>query len=48
MNHDIIGDIHGHAGALKALLADLGYVEKGRTWSHPDRQAIFLAQWERS
>lgn len=45
MNYDIIGDIHGHAGALKALLADLGYVEKGRTWSHPDRQAIFLGDF---
>ena len=45
MNYDIIGDIHGHAEALKALLGDLGYVEKGRAWSHPGRQAIFLGDF---
>ena len=28
MNYDIIGDIHGHAAALRALLASLGYSEE--------------------
>ena len=45
MNYDIIGDIHGHAEALKALLEDLGYGLKGSVWGHPDRQAIFLGDF---
>jgi hypothetical protein len=45
MNYDIIGDIHGHADALKALLADLGYREQGGAWRHPDRQAIFVGDF---
>ena len=42
MNYDIIGDIHGHADALKALLAKLGYREEGGAWRQADRQAIFV------
>lgn len=45
MNYDIIGDIHGHADALKALLSDLGYRERGGTWRHPDRQALFVGDF---
>lgn len=45
MNYDIIGDIHGHADALKALLSDLGYAERERVWRHPDRQAVFLGDF---
>ena len=45
MNHDIIGDIHGHADALKALLVDLGNRESGRAWSHTDRQALFVGDF---
>ncbi len=45
MNYDIIGDIHGHADALKALLSDLGYRERESVWRHPDRQAIFLGDF---
>ncbi len=45
MNYDIIGDIHGHADALKALLSDLGYRERDGTWRRPDRQAIFLGDF---
>ncbi len=26
-NYDIIGDIHGHAEALKALLRSMGYTD---------------------
>lgn len=45
MNYDIIGDIHGHAEALKALLGDLGYRETGGAWRHPSRQAIFVGDF---
>ncbi len=45
MDYDIIGDIHGHADALKALLTDLGYRPKGDAWRHPDRQALFVGDF---
>lgn len=46
MNYDIIGDIHGHADALKALLLSLGYEEgKSRAWRHPKRQAVFVGDF---
>ena len=45
MNFDIIGDIHGHAEALKQLLKDLGYRETGGAWRHPSRQAIFVGDF---
>jgi hypothetical protein len=45
MSYDIIGDIHGHADALKALLAQLGYREHGGAWRHPERQTIFLGDF---
>ena len=45
MNYDIIGDIHGHAGALTALLRDLGYRHRGGAWRHPDRRAIFVVDF---
>ena len=45
MNYDIIGDVHGHADALVALLADLGYRNTGGAWRHPDRQALFVGDF---
>lgn len=45
MNYDIIGDIHGHAEALKALLNDTGYRESQNAWRHPERQAIFVGDF---
>ena len=45
MSYDIIGDIHGHAAALKALLSGLGYRENQGAWSHPDKQAIFVGDF---
>jgi len=42
MAHDIIGDIHGHADLLEALLAKLGYQERGGAWRHPSRTAVFV------
>lgn len=42
MEYDVIGDVHGQAGKLKALLRELVYTE-GATWTPPaGRQAIFL------
>lgn len=43
--YDIIGDIHGHATPLKALLGKLGYTERAGIWSHSERQAIFLGDF---
>jgi hypothetical protein len=45
MNYDIIGDIHGCANTLAALLEKLGYVNSGGCYSHPSRQAIFLGDF---
>ncbi|RZT92560.1 metallophosphoesterase [Rivibacter subsaxonicus] len=43
MGYDLIGDIHGHAAKLDALLARLGYSRRGERWIPPTgRQAIFL------
>lgn len=33
MSYDIIGDSHGQADKLEALLRKLGYVERGGCWS---------------
>ena len=43
--YDVIGDIHGHADELEALLADLGYEKKGGAWRHPERKAVFLGDF---
>lgn len=41
--YDVIGDIHGHAAKLEALLAKMGYVFLGGTWYAPKgRQAVFV------
>ena len=45
MSYDIIGDVHGHAEALKALLGELGYRDRSGAWRHPDRQAIFVGDF---
>lgn len=43
MEYDVIGDVHGQAGKLEALLRKLGYVRKATGWVPPvGRQAIFL------
>ena len=44
--YDIIGDIHGRADKLKALLSKLGYhLNSDGIFSHPDRQAVFVADF---
>ena len=45
MGYDIIGDIHGHADALTALLRRMGYRERGGAWRHPGRQALFIGDF---
>jgi hypothetical protein len=45
MAYDIIGDIHGHADELQALLTHLGYQQDGTCYRHPDRQAIFVGDF---
>jgi hypothetical protein len=40
--YDIIGDVHGQADALVALLRQMNYEERNRAWRHPDRTAIFV------
>lgn len=45
MNYDIIGDIHGHADHLKALLGKLGYRKIMGVWRHPDRMALFVGDF---
>ena len=42
---DIIGDIHGQADKLTALLRHLGYEQSRGTWRHQDRQAVFVGDF---
>ncbi|NJC27642.1 metallophosphoesterase [Neolewinella antarctica] len=42
---DLIGDIHGHATHLKALLAKLGYAHDGHAYRHPERTVVFLGDY---
>ncbi|MGB7755486.1 MAG: metallophosphoesterase [Salinisphaera sp.] len=43
---DLIGDIHGHADALEALLARLGYIERDGVFRHDaGRRVIFLGDF---
>ncbi|WP_152206979.1 metallophosphoesterase [Marinobacter changyiensis] len=43
--YDLIGDIHGYATELKALLTKMDYQEIGGVWQHPQRKAIFLGDF---
>jgi hypothetical protein len=43
--YDVIGDIHGHADELEALLRALGYAERRGEFRHPERQAIFVGDF---
>ncbi|MEO8803052.1 MAG: metallophosphoesterase [Rudaea sp.] len=45
MSYDIIGDIHGHADVLKALLRKMGYRERDGAWRHADRTALFIGDF---
>lgn len=44
--YDLIGDIHGHAGELMALLSRLGYEKSNGYHAHPGgRKVIFLGDY---
>ncbi|MBO0356515.1 metallophosphoesterase [Hymenobacter sp. BT186] len=43
--YDIIGDIHGHAHELRAMLAKLGYTLEQGVYRHPNRQVIFVGDF---
>lgn len=43
--YDLIGDIHGCAKTLEAMLEKLGYVHDGICYRHPERQVIFLGDF---
>ncbi|MEO8119078.1 MAG: metallophosphoesterase [Rhodoferax sp.] len=45
MAYDIIGDIHGQADKLHALLAHLGYENQNGAYRHPDRTALFVGDF---
>jgi len=42
---DLIGDVHGHAGELEALLLQMGYHKKAGVYEHPTRKAIFVGDY---
>jgi hypothetical protein len=44
-SYDLVGDIHGHASELKALLHKLGYEERGGAYRHPTRTAVFVGDF---
>jgi hypothetical protein len=43
--YDLIGDIHGCATELKALLTKMDYEEIDGVWQHPKRKVIFLGDF---
>jgi len=43
--YDIVGDIHGHAGALQRLLRALGYKEPDGLFRHSERRVIFVGDF---
>jgi hypothetical protein len=45
LGYDIIGDIHGQADKLEALLNKLGYRLINGVWRHPERQVIFVGDF---
>jgi hypothetical protein len=43
MSYDVIGNIHGQADKLEALLTLLGYVSTNGSWTPPQgRRAVFV------
>ena len=42
---DFIGDIHGHADELEALLMKMGYTHKKGSYSHPTRKVFFVGDF---
>jgi Calcineurin-like phosphoesterase len=44
-HYDIIGDVHGHADALRRLLIKLGYAEVQGAFRHDSRKVIFVGDF---
>lgn len=42
---DLIGDIHGHADKLEALLLKLGYTLENGSYAHPERKVVFVGDY---
>ena len=42
---DVIGDIHGHADALRRLLEAMGYLRHGDVYRHPTRTFVFAGDF---
>lgn len=42
---DFIGDIHGHADKLEALLHKLGYEKANGAYAHPERKVLFVGDY---
>ena len=42
---DFIGDIHGHADKLEALLQKMGYEKQNGIYKHQERKALFLGDY---
>ncbi len=42
MAYDVIGDVHGQADRLEALLLKLGYQHQRGAWRHPERTVLFV------
>ena len=45
MHYDIIGDLHGHADALEALLRKMDYAPANGAWRHSERTAVFVGDF---
>lgn len=45
MEYDIIGDVHGQADKLEALLQAMGYRNTAGAYRHPSRKAIFVGDY---
>jgi hypothetical protein len=43
--YDFIGDIHGYADHLEALLRKLGYEKRGDSYAHPERKVFFVGDF---
>ena len=42
---DLIGDIHGYADTLEALLQKMGYAKQKGAYTHPDRKVLFVGDY---
>ncbi|MEK9606711.1 MAG: metallophosphoesterase, partial [Gammaproteobacteria bacterium] len=42
MGYDLIGDIHGEAPTLRAMLEKLGYRDTATGYAHPDNRIVIF------